>query len=389
MIMMQHKVVHCSCNNDTIAAVTMSDTKTSQVQVAPLKFAIKLANFSPKTISLPVTNPGPTYSNLKHVFEEMCKYPHCFNIFGGLAFFSINSNSRHDLNLSFLSIPLFTFIAQTFIEIFFCYYYFRNIQELSLLAHFAQTGAHNIDRNKAEHFVETSLVILGITGQFETRLVYLLKRNHFLDFHRKLEELSLKWTLNEEEGQQEFRKLALFMRRVARPPCVLAPVSVFGFAVFIYLTVSRVDSGHVLQPFSIWERVLISFLLFDVYIVAHPAYTYHALWFALYIKWMELLFRFTRRGRESSPQGKDKLTELSELENIVQEFNQLFHIPIIVYLFINCAGVTTLLFFILSWLKSAHYQIAVTFLPPALAKVVAVWFLAGVGTSFNDNVGNV
>lgn len=366
-----------------------------------------LANLQPK-ISTEMETKSQKIK-LGHIFKSMCILPHRFNVLGGLSPFFIPNTGvkitelKSTLNFSYFSIPILTIVLQSFLGLAYNLFHFWGspspTKEFTAPIGYETGGA-------AEQFVHILLNSLGVFSQLVVRIVYISLHSRFLKFHQDLETHSYKivGTQNETGDLEHFTKIQRYLKKV------------LGFGVGYWFIVAVLMSilstnfnfgGSFVadkDPERKWKLVTV-WILGTVFGLANGIFTLHCVWFALYIKWMETLFKIlTEKSKPLLEKVKSNVASLTQgidLElkaetlldeskvvetKLVREFNGLFQFPIVVWLFCLCAGITTQLFFVLNWMNKGYYYEACFFGFPISCELIALIYISHVGSTFEEKV---
>lgn len=354
-----------------------------------------------KSDNLPLKlNPILSELNLRRHLQKMCSLSLLVNQIEGLVPFTLDRQNRY--HISPCSFPLVSLIFQFFTQLLYVVWYFLATKDIT---------------SKADllHDLSTSaLAFLVLTGcQTCIRMTYAILHKRITNFHNKLTKITCNLCLSElhycppDLVLKWINEITLSLDRICKISCLFGIIFVGGWVVL----------GSISADSLVVSKDLASFLnlIFVAFSVANfcmitVVYTFVSVWFVLYIKWMTMGFRLvslnsanfindifsvsateecdTQQGRRDDQRILLKETlhkfvnQFGQLEKIVQEFNFLFQVPIIVWLFSIGTITITELFFILTSLKQGMYLNSVPLLIFVLLISANVYILSDAGSTF-------
>ncbi|CAL8103164.1 unnamed protein product [Orchesella dallaii] len=336
-------------------------------------------------------------SDIRKYLKTMCRLPISFLQLGGLTLLSLNDNNQ--LHFQSFGYPSFFAIFQLFI----------------LFLPYSKQASHGVMDSRAEfvgdftdidQFAHWTVVGFVTFGYVLIRIVNAVNLRRHSKFHENLNEISNELIFFQGKildatsvSAQEFTKAigetTKYLRKIGK--VIAGIITALCVAMFFSLL-------HILRAnlFRMWAILLTPILLID-YSVAVVMYYSQDYLYILYIKWLGLGYHFIKinflrllNSEQCSESDNDddnahvvlenKLQSLlglcEKLERIVDEFNSLFQVPIIIWLFSTCVVLMQQLYMVMTWLNVGEFQVLLSFAVATPLYPINIYILCNAGTVF-------
>ncbi|CAL8103170.1 unnamed protein product [Orchesella dallaii] len=242
-----------------------------------------------------------------------------------------------------------------------------------------------VQRSSIDQYIQSMVIGLTFGAQMLFRLVFVTQCKKFETFQRTLNSFFCELVLKDDTTSK-----ILYLELIADAKAKLKNKTIrLGFLAALNMAAITEPVLYIIAATHFPYCVLLPAIFINSTVMS-AFFALLSLWINSYMQWFSIGFQIIRKKSESKRLNREGIRRLlyhkESLDDLVQEFNSLFQIPMIAWLFCVCIFATQQQIVIFQWIQLGSWVKVVVFLPTTILYPICIGSVCNAGSGFTNEI---